>query len=63
MNYLGKFDIRFITFVNRKYNKRFRTFDDYSQALYEKNHNDYYYNLERDIKEYVKWQVEAIKKW
>lgn len=63
MNYLGKFDIRFMTFINRKYNKKFKEFSDYTYFLYEDNKEEYYYRLENDVEEYVKWQVEAIKKW
>lgn len=67
MSKLGCFDIRFLTFVDRKYSKRFKTFDDYAVYLLEdvcKNVvQDYEYELEEDIRSFVKWQEEQMKKW
>ena len=67
MSKLGVFDIRFLTFVNRKYSKRFKTFDDYLIYLLENicgnNVQDYQYELEEDVRSFVKWQEEKMSKW
>ena len=60
MEFISKYDITFISSVNRKYGKRFRNFDEYSLYLFElqKNVQDYYYKLEADIKEFSNYQQE-----
>lgn len=72
MSKLGNFDIRFITFVAKKYNKKFKKFGDYSEYLWDITKNkygdlfkeeDYSYALEEDIKEFCKWQEEKMSKW
>lgn len=71
MSYLGKFDIRFMTFVKKKYGVRFKTYDDYITYLYDFlrandrrfSNESYYIQLEKDIEEFVEWQEELIKKW
>ncbi len=60
MEFISKYDTTFIKFLNRKYGKKFRTFDEYSLYLYDKSDGelDYYYRLEDDIKEYCEFQQE-----
>lgn len=52
--------IRFLQYVNKKYNKTFKTFDDYSMWLFYKKNNNvverYYYDLEEDLIEYTEEQ-------
>lgn len=60
MGYISKYDTKFITFVNRKYNTNFSYFDDYAIWLFEKSDNDedmYYMNLEKDIADYSNFQT------
>lgn len=62
MSYLSKYDLRFLTFMNRKYKKyniNFEFYDDYILWLYEmcnKNEIRYYKQLEKDLWEYVDFQ-------
>lgn len=60
MEFISKYDISFIKFVNRKYGKKFKAFDEYSLYLFEMKgkEKDYYYQLEEDIKEYSDYQTE-----
>ena len=64
MEYISKYNTTFILNVNRKYNKRFKTFDEYSLFLFELTNDEleYYYKLEEDIKEYCKYQQERKNK-
>jgi len=52
--------ISFLNFINRKYNKMFTCFDDYSMWLFyekfNKNAEEYYYELEEDLILYVENQ-------
>ena len=67
MKYLGKFDVRFITYVKQKHGIHFKDFDDYANHLYYakcfKNDELYYEALEEDVRGFVKWQEEQMKKW
>lgn len=61
MEFISKYDTSFIKHINRKYNKKFKNFDEYSLFLFELKGNDevyYYYELEQDIKEYSDYQTE-----
>ena len=61
MEFISKYDLTFISSVNRKYNKKFRNFDEYALFLFEKNqckNSNYYYELEQDLEEYCKYQQE-----
>ena len=60
MEFISKYDLSFIKNINRKYNKKFKTFDEYSLFLFEltKSEVDYYYKLEEDLKEYCDYQTE-----
>lgn len=60
MEFVSKYDMTFLSSVNAKYNKRFKTFDDYSLFIFELTNNepDYYCKLEEDLKEYCKHQQE-----
>ena len=65
MAYISKIDTKFITFINRKYDKTFEYFDDYIVWLYkEKDYkNDRYYSqLENDIWEYSNFQTGSPRK-
>lgn len=59
MAYVSKIDTKFITFVNRKYNKTFDFFDDYAVWLYElkTNEEEYYAQMEMDLWEYSDFQT------
>ena len=59
MGYISKFDTKFITFVNRKYDKAFDYFDDYVVWLYmqKKDETTYYAQLEMDLWEYSDFQT------
>ena len=59
MGYISKYDTKFITFVNRKYDMSFDYFDDYGLWLYDKFLNDekYYCQLEKDLIEYSNFQT------
>ena len=68
MGYISKYDTKFITYVNRKYNKDkvlFETFDDYIMWLFydylRENKEKYYEQLEEDMKEYSEWQERGKK--
>lgn len=67
MSKLGKFDIRFITFVNKVYEKRFKNFDDYIQFLFyefcEEDTEKYNIILEENIRSFCLWQEENMSKW
>ena len=43
MEFISKYDITFISSVNRKYGKKFKTFDEYSLYLFELH--DKLYNI------------------
>ena len=60
MEFISKYNLTFLSSVNRKYNKRFRTFDEYSLYVFELTSNEieYYYQLEEDLKEYCEYQQE-----
>ena len=64
MAYISKIDTKFITFINRKYNKTFDYFDDYAIWLYDKSGHDegYYCQLEKDIWEYSNFQTGSPRK-
>lgn len=64
MAYISKYDTKFLTFVNRKYNLfrvNFEFFDDYVLWLYydyfKKDEESYYKQLECDIMEYSNFQT------
>ena len=59
MEFISKYNMSFVTFVKVKYNKKFKSFDDYIMFLWEtKDYNtlQYYYGLEEDLKEYCEQQ-------
>ena len=63
MSFVSKYDTKFLTFMNRKYKDyhvKFDYWDDYIlwlyYDLYKMNDENYYTNLEQDIKEYVEFQ-------
>lgn len=63
MSYISKYDTKFLTFMNRKYNRynvHFDFYDDYILWLYYdyfgKNEVSYYKQLEKDLWEYVDFQ-------
>lgn len=61
MEFISKYNMTFIKFVNRKYNKKFKSFDDYGLYIWEKTeyHNlQYYYVIEEDLKDYCVFQEE-----
>lgn len=60
MEFISKYDMTFISNVNKKYNKKFKTFDEYALYLFELTQNEleYYYQLEEDIKRYSNYQQE-----
>ena len=61
MEFVSNINITFVTSVNRKYNKKFRTFDEYSLFIFDlvdNNELEYYYLMEEDLKEYCKYQQE-----
>lgn len=61
MEFISKYNMTFIRYVNKKYNKRFKSFDDYGLYLWDKHYNkthEYYYALEADLKEYCEFQEE-----
>ena len=64
MEFISKYNETFLTNVNRKYQKKFRTFDEYSLFLFELTEDEleYYYQLEEDIKEYCNNQQERKNK-
>ena len=61
MGYISKYDTTFINFVNKKYKKCFRYWDDYVLWLYWKklqcNREMYYITIEKDLWEYSDWQT------
>lgn len=64
MGYISRYDLKFTTFLNRKYKKYkvfFTYFDDYILWLYyelcKSNEEEYYSKLEDDIWEYSNWQT------
>ena len=60
MSYISKYDTKFITFVNKKYNKNFKFFDDYILWLFYKRSSSegiYYRMLEKDIWDYSDMQT------
>ena len=60
MGFISRYDLRFLTLMNRKYNKEFDFFDDYILWLYYDYSNEdrdkYYQRLEKDLWEYVDFQ-------
>ena len=63
MEFVSKYDTTLVTYMNRKYNKKFKSFEDYSLFLFDlvNSETDYYYKLEEDIKEYSDYQQERKK--
>ena len=64
MEFISKYNLTFINFVNRKYNKKFKSFDEYGLWLYEEkkcSNSRYYDDLEEDLKEYCDYQQERKK--
>ena len=61
MGYISKYDTTFINFINKKYKKNFKYWDDYALWLYYKrlycNADLYYRNIEKDLWEYSDWQT------
>lgn len=64
MGYISKYDLRFLTFMNRKYKEHkvnFEFIDDYRLWLYEDycvyDEVAYYKQLEQDIAEYSDFQT------
>ena len=61
MGYISKIDTKFITFVNRKYKKKFNYFDDYILWLYyikcKCKDSMYYTFIEKDLWEYSDFQT------
>ena len=65
MEFISKYNLTFVKFVNIKYNKRFRKFEDYGLWLYEEkecSNSRYYDTLENDIREYCEYQQERKDK-
>ena len=60
MEFVSKYNLTFIKFINKKYDKKFRTYEEYSLFLFEKTDDEEYYycNLEEDLKEYCNYQQE-----
>lgn len=61
MEFISKYNLTFVKFINKKYNKHFKDFEQYGLYLFELNNcndNDYYYQLEKDIREYSDFQTE-----
>jgi hypothetical protein len=60
MEFISNYNLTFIKFINKKHNKKFQSFDDYSLFLFEKTSDEvyYYYELEQDLKEYCQYQKE-----
>ncbi len=63
MSYISRYDTKFLTFMNRKYQKynvNFEFFDDYILWLYYdyfgENEELYYKQLEKDLWKYVEFQ-------
>jgi len=60
MPFISRYDLRFLTLMNRKYKKEFDFFDDYILWLYYDCFNEdkekYYHQLEKDLWEYVDFQ-------
>lgn len=64
MEFTSKFNMSFVLFVDKKYNKKFKDFEQYGLYLFELNDcndREYYYHLEKDIKEYSDYQQERKK--
>lgn len=60
MEFISKYNLTFLTYVNRKYDKKFRSFEDYSLYLFEltEDEGEYYIQLEENLKEYCSYQQE-----
>lgn len=61
MEFISKYNMTFILFVDKKYGKKFKDFEQYSMYLFELNRcsdKEYYYQLEQDIREYSNYQLE-----
>ena len=60
MEFVSKYNLTFVKYVNKKYDKKFRTFEEYTLFLFEKTDDEvyYYYKLEEDLKEYCNYQQE-----
>ena len=60
MSYISRYDLRFLTLMNRKYNKEFDFFDDYILWLFydycKEDKEKYYHKLEKDLWDYVDFQ-------
>lgn len=65
MAWVSKYDTTFIIYVDRKFNKRFVNYDNFSYWLYydrnKENKEDYYIELEQIFKEYSDWQTKKVK--
>lgn len=65
MEFISKYNLTFVNYANKKYNKKFQTFDGYSLWLFELvncEHTKYYEKLEDDIREYCDYQQERKNK-
>ena len=60
MDFISKYNVPFMVYINKKYNKKFRSFEDYSLYLFEltKDELEYYYQLEEDVRRYSDEQQE-----
>ena len=60
MEFISNYNLTFVKYVNKKYDKKFRTFEEYTLFLFEKTDDEvyYYYELEEDLKEYCNYQQE-----
>lgn len=65
MGWVSKYDTTFIIYVDRKFNKRFANYDNFSYWLYyeknKENKDDFYVELEEIFKEYCDWQTKKVK--
>jgi len=61
MDFISKYNMTFVTYINRKYNRKFRNFDEYILYIFDINDNKaskYYSQLEDDLKDYCSYQQE-----
>ena len=60
MEFISNYNLTFVKYVNKKYDKKFRTFEEYTLFLFEKTDDEvyYYYKLEEDLKEYCNYRQE-----
>lgn len=61
MGYISKYDTKFITYMNRKYEKSFKQFEEYIMWLFynksQERKDIYYEQLEKDFWEYSDFQT------